>query len=207
MPPEKGDDEYPNGYDGKREKRVKFVVNDVEVRVVAERVQYYDKEGRLITESLKDYTRRSIRNEYASLDNFLVAWRGIDRKQAIVEELQTKGLLLEPLEEEVGKGFDPFDLICHVAFDRPPLTRRERAENVRKKDYFAKYGPDARLVLDALLDKYADEGLENIENLNVLRVKPLADMGTPLEILDRFGGKEKYQAAIRELEQHLYSAA
>ena len=205
--PEKGDDSYPEGFDGKREKRVKYVVNDVEVSVVAERVQYYDKDGKLITESLKDYTRRSIQTEYASLDQFLQAWRGIDRKQAILDELQTRGLLLEALEEEVGKGFDPFDLICHVAFDRPPLTRKERAENLRKKDYFAKYGVEVRAVLNALLDKYADEGLENIENLNVLKVKPLADFGTPLEILDRFGGRDKYLAAIREMEQYLYGAA
>ncbi len=202
-----GDDSYPEGFDGKREKRVKYVVNDVEVSVVAERVQYYDKDGKLITESLKDYTRRSIQSEYASLDQFLQAWRGIDRKQAILEELQGRGLLLEALEEEVGKGFDPFDLICHVAFDRPPLTRKERAENVKKRDYFSKYGVEVRAVLAALLDKYADEGLENIENLNVLRVKPLADFGTPLEILDKFGGKDKYLAAIREMEQYLYGAA
>ena len=176
----KGDDSYPEGFDGKREKRVKYLINDVEVSVVAERVQYYDKDGKLITESLKDYTRRSIQSEYASLDQFLQAWRGVDRKQAILDELQSRGLLLEALEEEVGKGFDPFDLICHVAFDRPPLTRKERAENVRKKDYFAKYGVEVRAVLAALLDKYADEGLENIENLNVLKVKPLANFGTPI---------------------------
>ncbi len=205
--PDKGDDSYPDGYDGKREKRVKYVIGDVEVNVVAERVQYYDKDGKLITESLKDYTRRSIQNEYASLDQFLQAWRGIDRKQAILDELKGRGLLLEALEEEVGKGFDPFDLICHVAFDRPPLTRKERAENVKKRDYFTKYGTDVRAVLVALLDKYADEGLENIENLNVLKVKPLADFGTPLEILEKFGGRDKYLAAIRELETQLYSAA
>jgi type I restriction enzyme R subunit len=204
---EKGDDTYPEGFDGKREKRFKYVINDVEVKVLAERVQYYDKDGKLITESLKDYTRRSIQSEYASLDQFLQAWRGIDRKQAILDELQTRGLLLEALEEEVGKGFDPFDLICHVAFDSPTLTRKERAENVRKRDYFARYGVEVRAVLNALLDKYADEGLENIENLNVLRVKPLADFGTPLEILDKFGGREKYLAAIREMEQYLYGAA
>jgi len=204
---EKGDDSYPEGFDGKRERRVKYIVGDVEVNVVAERVQYYDKGGKLITESLKDYTRRSILGEYASLDNFLQAWRGVDRKQAILEELQGRGLLLEALEDEVGKGFDPFDLICHVAFDRPPLTRKERAENVRKRDYFAKYGAEVRQVLNALLDKYADEGLENIENLSVLRVRPLADFGTPLEILDKFGGKDRYLAAIREMEQYLYGAA
>jgi len=205
--PEKGDDSYPEGFDGKREKRIKYMVGDVEVNVVAERVQYYDKEGRLITESLKDYTKRSILNEYQSLNNFLQAWNGVDRKQVILEELKGRGLLLEALEDEVGKGFDPFDLICHVAFDRPPLTRKERAENVKKRDYFAKYGQDARLVLTALLDKYADEGLENIESLNVLRVQPLVEFGTPLEILEKFGGKDNYLAAIRELEKYLYSAA
>ena len=203
----KGNDQYPDGNIEPGKKRLKFVVNDVEVSIVAERVQYYDKEGRLITESLKDYTRRSILSEYQSLNNFLTAWNGVDRKELILEELKSRGLLLEALEEEVGKAFDPFDLICHVAFDQPPLTRKERAENVKKRNYFAKYGSEARAVLTALLDKYADEGLENIENLNVLKVKPLADFGTPLEILEKFGGKDKYVAAIRELEACLYTAA
>jgi type I restriction enzyme, R subunit len=169
--------------------RVKYIVADVPVYVIAERVQYYGKDGKLITESLKDYTRKAVRNEYASLDSFLSQWSKAEQKQEIVQELEEQGILLEPLAEQVGKDFDPFDLICHVAFDQPPLTRRERAEQVRKRDYFTKYGEQARAVLNALLDKYADEGIANIESLNVLRVQPINQLGTPLEIIHLFGGK------------------
>jgi type I restriction enzyme R subunit len=116
-------------------------------------------------------------------------------------------VLLEALAEEVGKDFDPFDLVCHVAFGQPPLTRRERAENVRKRDYFTKYGEQARAVLDALLDKYADEGVQSIEDMKVLRVQPLDSFGTPVEIVKRFGGREKYERALRELEAELYNLA
>lgn len=144
-------------------KRIKYYVDDVEVAVVAERVQYYGTDGKLITESLTDYTKKTVQKDYASLDEFLTRWSAADQKQAIVEELEEHGLLLEALRETVGKDYEPFDLICHVAFDRRPLTRRERAQKVRKQDYFAKYGEQARAVLDALLEKYADEGLAAIE--------------------------------------------
>jgi len=187
-------------------KRTKFVVNDVPVKVVAERVQYYGKDGKLITESLKDYTRNTVRKEYASLDSFLTLWRKSDRKNLILQELEGHGLLLDALAEQVGRDYDPFDLICHVAYDKPPLSRRERAEAVRKRNYFAKFGDKARAVLIALLDKYADEGIENIENMDVLRVQPLNQFGTPLEIISLFGGKEKYLAALRGLETQIYMA-
>jgi len=199
-----GDDSPPEPQPGRR---VKYVVDDVEVTVIAERVQYYGKDGKLITESLKDYTRKAVRKSYASLDQFLKRWNEADRKQAIIEELEEAGVLFDPLAEAVGKDFGPFDLICHVAFDRPPLTRKERAEQVRKRDYFAKYGDEARAVLNALLDKYADEGIENIESMNVLRLQPLNAHGTPVEIINRFGGKDQYQQALLELEAHLYEAA
>ena len=185
----------------------KYYVDDVPVFVVAERVQYYGKDGKLITESLKDYTRKKVCEEYASLDDFLKRWSEADQKQAIIEELEEQGVLLEPLAEEVGRDFDPFDLICHVAFGQPPLTRQERAKNVRKRDYFTKYGEKARTILDALLDKYADEGIENIENMNVLRVQPINQLGTPLEIINWFGSKDQYLEALKELEEQLYMAA
>jgi type I restriction enzyme R subunit len=168
------------------------------------RVQYYDKDGKLITESLKDYTRKAIRKQFRSLDDFLRRWNNAEKKGAIIEELREQGLLLEALEDEVGKGFSAFDLICHVAFDQPPLTRRERAENVRKRNYFTKYSDKAKAVLDALLDKYADGGLENLEDPAVLRVNPFDHLGTPVELIKAFGGPEKYQAAIHELEKALY---
>ncbi|PZO12206.1 MAG: restriction endonuclease [Leptolyngbya foveolarum] len=190
--------------DGAKVRR--YVVDDVEVRVAAERVQYFDADGRLITESLKDYTRNKLTGEYASLNDFLSRWSGADRKQAILEELTNEGILLEALAEEVGRDFDPFDLICHVVWDRPPLTRRERVDEVRKRDYFAKYGPQARRVLEALLEKYADEGVAQIENKQILTVSPFTELGTPMEIAWAFGGRTAYLAALQELTQALYSA-
>jgi len=201
---EPGEASFPEPQPGKR---VKYVVDDVEVTVIAERVQYYGKDGKLITESLKDYTRKAVRKAYTSLDHFLKRWNMADRKQAIIEELEEAGVLFDPLAEAVGRDFGPFDLICHVAFDRPPLTRRERSEQVKKRDYFAKYGDETRAVLNALLDKYADEGIENIESMNVLRLQPINQHGTPVEIIEHFGGKDQYQQALRELEAHLYEAA
>lgn len=187
--------------------RVKYIVDSVPVQVIAERVQYYGTDGKLITESLRDYTRKAVRKQYSSLDDFLQRWSAADQKQAIIAELEQQGVLLQALVEQLGQELDPFDLICHIAFDRPPLTRRERAEQVRKRDMFTKYGVQARAVLDALLDKYADEGVTEIEQIDVLRVQPFTALGTPVEILKLFGGRSKYQAAIRELETELYSAA
>jgi type I restriction enzyme R subunit len=189
------------------ESRRKRYVDDVQVEIVGERVQYYGVGGKLITESLKDYTKKKVDEQYASLDQFIQKWTDADKKQAILEELGEQGLMLEALAEEVGKDLDPFDLICHVAFGQPPLTRRERADKVRKRNYFAKYGEQARAVLDALLDKYADEGIENIESLNVLNVEPIRSLGTPVELIRAFGGRQQYEQAIRELEQQLYEAA
>jgi len=191
----------------KGQRRTKYYVRDVPVNVVAERVQYYGKDGKLITESLNDYTRKAVSQNFASLNDFLRKWTSADRKQAIVEELENEGILLEALAEEVGKDFDPFDLIAHVAFGQKPLTRRERAENVKKRNYFVKYRDKARAVLEALLDKYADEGLTNLEDPKVLKVQPFDEYGTPLEIIQAFGGKEQYFQAVKDLEQQLYKVA
>lgn len=185
-------------------KRVKYVLGDVTVYVVSERVQYYGPEGKLITESLKDYTRTTVRKDYGSLDDFLRRWNKAERKAAIIKELEAQGLLLEPLAEEVGKDFDPFDLICHVAFDQPPLTRRERAEHVKKRNYFTKYSAQAQQVLETLLDKYQDTGLENIEDIKILTLAPFSNLGSPVELLKAFGGKPQYQQALQELEHALY---
>lgn len=188
-------------------KRVKYVVDDVPAKIIAERHQYFDKEGNLITESLRDYTRKTVRRDYASLDKFLIKWTKSEKKKVIIEELEEQCLYLEDLAAEVGKDYDLFDLICHVAFDKPPLTRKERAEEVRKRDYFTKYGEQARAVLDALLQKYADSGIEPIEDIGVLKVQPLKQFGTPIEIVKMFGGKEKFEEAVQELEKELYRAA
>ena len=184
----------------------KFRVSGVEVSVLAERVQYYDQDGKLITESLTDYTRRTVTSQYATLDAFLRRWSESDRKQVIVDELQEQGVLLEALSDGAGKDLDPFDLICYVVYDRPPPTRRERAEQVRKRDVFTKYGPQARAVLDALLDKYASEGITSVEDPAVLRVQPISDLGTPVQLVDHFGGKDGYVQALRELESALYAS-
>jgi type I restriction enzyme R subunit len=182
----------------------RYYVDDVPVVVATERVQYLDAEGSLITESLRDYTRKTVKKNYRSLDAFLVAWNGADRKQAVVDELLSQGVFLEELAEEVGRGYDAFDLVCHVAFDQPPLTRRERADRVNKRNVFGKYGDRARAVLQALLDKYAEGGIRSVESLDILKVDPLTDLGTPVEIVRFFGGKDAYLSAIRELESHLY---
>jgi type I restriction enzyme R subunit len=185
----------------------RYVVDDVEVIVATERVQYLDASGRLITESLRDYSRKTVRSAYTSLDDFLTAWHKADQKQAIIDELSAKGVFLEELAAQVGRDVDAFDLICHVAFDAPPLTRQERAERVKKRHVFAKYGDKARAVLDALLAKYADSGLKSVESLEILKVDPLTAFGTPVEIVKLFGGKPAYLAAIRDLEDALYRPA
>ena len=204
LPPlEKGGTE--GEFEESASKRVKYILGDVTVYIVAERVQYYGPEGKLITESLKDYTRQTVRKDYASLDAFLRRWSQAERKASILLELQQHGVLLEPLAEEVGKDFDAFDLICHVAFDQPPLTRRERAEQVKKRNYFAKYSEQARQVLESLLEKYADTGIENIEDIKILTLDPFKDMGTASELVSVFGGKSAYLAALHELEDNLYA--
>ena len=185
----------------------KFVVSGVEVEIVAERVQYYSKDGRLITESLADYTRKTVQAEYATLDDFLQRWSQADRKAAVIDELSEQGVFFAALRERVGRDMDAFDLICHVVYGQPPLTRRERAENVKKRDVFTRYGAQARAVLDALLDKYADEGLASVEDPGVLRVQPLSDLGTPLELVRHFGGRNEYIAAVQELAAAIYDTA
>ena len=198
----------PKDYSGEvREKREKIFINGVDVAVLVSREMYFDKSGKPIMTSLKDHTREIIRGQFTSLDDFLNKWTHTERKEAIINELEDQGVLVESLMEAVDKKVDLFDLICHVAFDQPPLTRKERANNVKKRNYFAKYGDKARKVLEALLDKYADEGVENIESLEVLKVKPLNEFGSPIEIINEFGSKEEYLKAVEELERELYGVA
>lgn len=182
----------------------KYYVDDVPVRVVAERVQYYGPDGKLITESLKEYSKRQISREFESLDSFLLAWSSAQRKQVIIDELAEQGIFFEALAEEVGKEMDPFDIICHIAWDMPPLSRRERAEQVKKRNYFARYGEQARKVLEELLNKYADGGIDQIEEPRVLTINPFTEFGTPYEIAQLFGGPDEYHRAIRDLESQLY---
>jgi type I restriction enzyme R subunit len=183
----------------------RFVVSGVQFKIIAERVQYYDKDGKLITESLKDFTRKAVGQEFKSLDQFRKRWNGTERKQVILEELLEKGVILEALEGSIGREMDPFDLICHIAFDQPPLTRRERAEGVKKRNVFSMYEEKAREVLEILLDKYADQGLETIEKIDVLKLDPFTQIGTPIEIVKSFGGRDKYLEAVQKLETALYA--
>lgn len=208
IPPTPGEDEtivdqpglpLPPG-EGQR----KIYVDGVGARILAERIEYLDENGKLVTESLRDFTKTALKKRFASLDDFLKRWKSAERKQAIIEELEAEGLPLDPIAEELGKDLDPFDLICHIAFDKKPMTRRERAENVKKRDVFTKYGPQARAVLDALLEKYHDEGVLNLDDANVLKVTPFTAMGSVVQLIKAFGGKEGFEKAVHEMQDALY---
>jgi type I restriction enzyme R subunit len=198
----------PEGESGVvNEPRPKVYVNGVDVSILVSREMYFDQHGRPITTSLKDHTKAIIKEQYKSLDDFLNKWNSTDKKSALIEELQQQGVLVEALYNAVNKDLDLFDLICHVAYDMPPLTRKERANNVKKRHYFNKYGEQARKVLENLLDKYADEGIDDIESIEVLKVKPFTEIGSPIEIVRTFGNKEAYLEAVKELEDELYRSA
>jgi type I restriction enzyme R subunit len=201
---------YPEPKDSQtdvRENREKIYVNGVDVSILVSREMHFDQHGKPITTSLKDHTKEIIKEQFASMDDFLNKWKNSERKEAIIAELTNQGILVEALYEAVDKQVDLFDLICHVAYDQPPLTRAERANNVKKRNYFTKYGEQARNVLEALLDKYADQGIENLENIKILTVPPLSDFGSVTEIIKVFGSREAYDIALKELENELYIVA
>ncbi|MFD1361757.1 EcoAI/FtnUII family type I restriction enzme subunit R [Lentibacillus salinarum] len=212
--PDSLDDGYPERdpggadifIDDKDNENKIYYVKDANVKVVSEKVQYYGEDGKLITESLKDYTKKTVQNEYQTLDEFLNKWNESERKEAIIQELLEQGVMLDELERTVGRDYDPFDLILHVAYDQKPLTRQERANNVKKRDYFTKYGDKARAVLEKLLDKYADDGVENIESMEVLKLDTFSEHGSVIEIIKEFGGKNNYLMAVQELEQEIYAS-
>ena len=214
IPPGPSDDEIVvDGYPppditlppGVAEPPAKYYIKGKPVTVLTERVEYLDDNGKLVTESLRDYSRKAIRQHYASLDEFLRRWQVAERKEAVIEELAEEGLLLDPLREEVGKDLDPFDLICHIAFDQPPLTRRDRANNVRKRDVFTQYGPQARAVLEALLAKYQDEGIvTGLDNTKILEIPPFNTMGTPFQLIKPFGSRTGFEHAVHELQAAIY---
>jgi type I restriction enzyme R subunit len=197
----------PFGEGEGEDKPRKYHVGDITVKVLSERVQYVDKDGKLITESLIDYTKKNILQQYSRLDDFLRTWTTAEKKQAIIEELQDDGVLLDAVREELGKTeLDDFDLICHIAYDKAPLTKKERAENVKKRHYLYKYSDTAQKVIEALLDKYSNDGIKDIEDTKVLELKEFAQIGSPLKIVKAFGGKEAYQKAVQELENEIYYA-
>jgi type I restriction enzyme R subunit len=186
----------------------KIVVSGVPARIIAERIEYVGSDGKLITESYRKFARSAVLSEFRTLDEFIRRWNAGDRKQAIIETLEEHGVVLANLQAEVGKDVSDFDLLAHIVYDKPPLTRRERAEKVRKRHYFEKYGEKARAVLEALLDRYADEGIETIEDPKVLRLRPFDRIGTPIEIIKgAFGGKAAYDAALTDLEAQIYQEA
>lgn len=206
-----GENEDYNTGDNKtfddEDKPRKYYVGDVTVKVLSERVQYVDKDGKLITESLMDYTKKNILQQYSRLDEFLNTWTKAEKKQAIIDELQDDGVLLDAVREELGNTeLDDFDLICHIAYDKKPLTKRERAENVKKRHYLYKYSDTAQKVIEALLEKYANDGIKEIEDTKILQLKEFAKIGSPMKIVKAFGGKEAYQKAVQELENELYYA-
>lgn len=205
--PGEGPERPPKITPPERERRQKYVLGSTQVSVSQKHVQYLDKDGHLITERLIDYTKRNVLNQYAEMNDFLAAWNAADRKQAIIDELEKHGVFFDDLSDEVGKDLDPFDMILHIVFDQPPLTRKERAENVRKHNYFTKYGKQAAEILDALLTKYADSGLSDLENVDVLKVDPIKQYGTQVYIVNTiFGGIAKFREAIKDLETAIYAA-
>jgi len=190
------------------ERRGKVYVNGVDVSILVSRELHFDLNGKPITTSLKDHTRDIINRSFFSLDNFINHWTSTERKEVIIQELSEKGIMVEALYDAVNQEVDVFDLICHLAYDQPPLTRKERANNVKKRDLFAKYGEQAKAVLNALLDKYADNGIENIESMEVLQVRPISDFGSTIEIVNGiFGSRDKYVQAIKDLENELYKVS
>jgi type I restriction enzyme, R subunit len=169
--------------------RTKYHPENVSVSVIRERVQYIGGDGQLMTESVKDYTRTQVRKQYALMADFINRWSAAEQKRAIIQELEQRGIPFDALEAAVGRDYDPFDLILHVAYDELPLTRRERTDRVRKRNYFTRFGPKARAVMEALLDKYADQGLDSLESPDALKVIPFTTIGTPVEIVHAFGGR------------------
>lgn len=184
----------------------KIRVNGVPVKIVNERIQYLGADGKIITESLKDYTKNNVTKQYQTLEKFLNSWNNAEKKEAIIQELEEQGVLFDALKEEIGKDFDPFDLICHIVFEAKPLTRKERANNVKKRNYFTKYGEKAQTILNSLLDKYAEDGIRTIGSAEVLKLDPLNKLGTPVELINAFGGKSRYLQALKELETELYNS-
>lgn len=205
VPPDPENEDDDDNIVQEPQERYKIIVSGVPAKIKNERIEYLGDDGKLITESYRDFTKKQVHQEFSSLDEFLKKWNDASKKQAIIDLLEEHGVVLENLADIVGKEFGDFDLICHVAFGQPPLTRRERANNVKKRDYFTKYGDQARAVLQCLLDLYADKGITSIENTKVLKLKPFNEIGTPMEIINEyFGGKDKYELAIKELENELF---
>lgn len=183
----------------------KFIVNDVAVKVLNERIQYYAEDGSLVTESVKDYTKKNILNEFANLDIFLEKWNNEKKKSAIIEELKENGALLDVIKEELkDKDLDYFDLICHIAYDKEPLSRKDRVNNVKKRGYLYQYSEEAQNVLSRLLDKYMNEDIIDLTDTRILELDDFREFGNIFNIIDNFGSKKKYINAVTALQKELY---
>ena len=193
-----------NGDEQIRVKKIKYYLNNVEVKLINERVQYLDQNGKLISESLIDYSKKNLQKQFIDLNNFINKWNSEDKKQVILNELEEQGVFLDELRDKVGKDFDEFDLICHVAFDANPLTKQERVNNVKKRNYFTKYGEQAKKVIDILLEKYRTRGVVDIEDINILRLEEFKTVASPQRIVQMFGGKNAYLEVISDLKKQLY---
>ena len=208
-PKDQPDDDGKDGRDTPPEPRHKPIVdrNGCKVQIIHKTVSVYDANGKLLRqESIVDYTKENIRGEYASLDNFIRQWSAQEKKEQIRDLLHDRGIDLELLKADQNMtDVDDFDFICHVAFDKKPLTRKERANNVKKRDFFSKYSGVARDVLEALLDKYMNTGIYEIEKTEILKLDPFLKMGKPSKIAGYFGGKQGYLKAVQELEQAIYA--
>ena len=217
-----GDPEPPQGKSGKpytmpeepssvvSEPHVKYLVEGEKIAITTEIVSILGEDGKTMrTESITDFTRKQIRKRYATLNDFVKYWTEAERKKAIVDELKDYSVLVDAVREKnpALANADIFDVICHVAFDQPPVSRRERANNVKKRNYFAKYEGKAREVLEALLDKYADYGILNLEDSDILDTAPFNKIGKPQKIVKLFGGLDKFEQALKELENEIYKVA
>lgn len=181
--------------------------NGCRVEVINKVVSVYDANGKLLrTESITDYTRKNINDTYVNLDDFINHWNAAEKKAEITDLMRESGIDLQALKIERNmENVDDFDFICHIAYGKKPLTRKERAENVKKRDVFNRYGAEARKVLEALLDKYANDGISQLENRMVLKLDPFRQMGSPANIAKLFGGNKQYFSAVKELENLIYN--
>ena len=206
-PPSSGPEEDNGG--SAHEERPIVDRNGCEVKIINKVVSVYDSNGKLLhTESITDYTKKNINDTYANLNDFINHWNAAERKAEITDLMRENGIDLQAIKVEQGMAdVDDFDFICHIAYNKKPLTRRERAENVKKRDVFGKYGAEARKVLEALLDKYANDGISQLENRKVLSLDPFRQMGSPASIAKLFGGNQQYFEAVKELESLIYKEA
>lgn len=203
----KEENDIPIEVDG--EKPRKYYVDNVTVGVISKRVMFYDGNGKLVTENLIDYTKKNMLGKYSDLNDFLTKWKESDKKNVIMEELEDSGILLDAIREEHTnlKDLDDFDLICHLAYDKKPLTKQERADDIKKRDYLSKYEGKAREVLEILLDKYTNDGIKDLENPKILQLAEFNKLGGPVEVISLFGGKTLYMDAIKDFENALYFTA